>query len=212
MDSYSSSAISSISGLIMASILFFLFLLFMTSIRCQVNPAAVKDEQRATTDAMQPLEKNSSILIIGAGTWGTSIAYRLVKRGYTNIKVLDSNAFPSSISAGNDHNKILEEREWRGAGRVNTLRSANHKAQRHRPPPRTRRTWTTPGTPSRPSRPRSGATTRSTPRTTTPRASSTPPSATRPGRRSRRRPRRGPTSTPRSRTPRPSGRPCPTAS
>ncbi|KAK7921397.1 hypothetical protein PG985_009419 [Apiospora marii] len=60
-------------------------------------------------DAMQPLEKNSSILIIGAGTWGTSIAYRLVKRGYTNIKVLDSNTFPSAISAGNDHNKILEE-------------------------------------------------------------------------------------------------------
>ncbi|KAK7977266.1 hypothetical protein PG996_003336 [Apiospora saccharicola] len=59
--------------------------------------------------SMQPLEKNSSVLIIGAGTWGTSIAYRLVKRGYTNIKVLDSNKFPSSISAGNDHNKILEE-------------------------------------------------------------------------------------------------------
>ncbi|KAK6825454.1 hypothetical protein PG987_012948 [Apiospora arundinis] len=56
-----------------------------------------------------PLEKTSSILVIGAGTWGTSIAYRLVKRGYTNIKVLDSNTFPSSISAGNDHNKILEE-------------------------------------------------------------------------------------------------------
>ncbi|KAK8039465.1 hypothetical protein PG993_007876 [Apiospora rasikravindrae] len=59
--------------------------------------------------SIKPLEKNSSILIIGAGTWGTSIAYRLVKRGYTNIKVLDSNTFPSSISAGNDHNKILEE-------------------------------------------------------------------------------------------------------
>ena len=111
MDSYPSSAILSIRGLIMASILFFLFLLFMTSVQCQANPATGKDSRRATMASMQPLEKNSSVLIIGAGTWGTSIAYRLVKRGYTNIKVLDSNTFPSSISAGNDHNKILEERE-----------------------------------------------------------------------------------------------------
>ncbi|KAK8087267.1 hypothetical protein PG994_002241 [Apiospora phragmitis] len=59
--------------------------------------------------SIKPLENNSSILIIGAGTWGTSIAYRLTKRGYTNIKVLDSNTFPSSLSAGNDLNKILEE-------------------------------------------------------------------------------------------------------
>ena len=57
-------------------------------------------------------EKGAHILIVGAGTWGTSIAYRLCKRGYTNITVLDSNDFPSSLAAGNDHNKILEERTF----------------------------------------------------------------------------------------------------
>ena len=55
-------------------------------------------------------EKGAPVLIVGAGTWGTSIAYRLAKRGYTNITVLDSHDFPSSLAAGNDHNKILEER------------------------------------------------------------------------------------------------------
>lgn len=57
-------------------------------------------------------EKGAPVLIVGAGTWGTSIAYRLAKRGYTNITVLDSNEFPSSLAAGNDHNKILEERTF----------------------------------------------------------------------------------------------------
>ncbi|KAH8667048.1 fructosyl amine:oxygen oxidoreductase [Xylariales sp. PMI_506] len=55
------------------------------------------------------LTQDSSILIVGAGTWGTAIAYRLAKRGYSNIKVLDCNEFPSAIAAGNDLNKILEE-------------------------------------------------------------------------------------------------------
>lgn len=63
----------------------------------------------AMADSSCP-EKGAPILIVGAGTWGTSIAYRLAKRGYTNIVVLDSNDFPSSLAAGNDHNKILEER------------------------------------------------------------------------------------------------------
>lgn len=111
MGSYLPSAILSIGGLIMASILFFFLFFFLTSVRCQVKPTESRDSQRAIMDSIKPLEKNSSVLIIGAGTWGTSIAYRLVKRGYTNIKVLDSNTFPSSLSAGNDHNKILEERE-----------------------------------------------------------------------------------------------------
>jgi sarcosine oxidase/L-pipecolate oxidase len=53
---------------------------------------------------------DESVLVIGAGTWGISIAYQLAKRGYKRINVLDAHDFPSSISAGNDLNKILEER------------------------------------------------------------------------------------------------------
>jgi sarcosine oxidase/L-pipecolate oxidase len=52
---------------------------------------------------------SSSFLIIGAGTWGCSIALSLARRGHTSIKVLDTNPFPSAISAGNDVNKIAEE-------------------------------------------------------------------------------------------------------
>lgn len=54
-------------------------------------------------------QTHSDILIIGAGTWGCSIALELARRGYTNIKVLDGSSFPSAISAGNDLNKIAEE-------------------------------------------------------------------------------------------------------
>ncbi|EDU49276.1 DadA Glycine D-amino acid oxidase deaminating [Pyrenophora tritici-repentis] len=52
---------------------------------------------------------NSSLLIIGAGTWGCSIALELARRGHTSITVLDGSPFPSPISAGNDINKIAEE-------------------------------------------------------------------------------------------------------
>jgi sarcosine oxidase/L-pipecolate oxidase len=57
-----------------------------------------------------PSGKTAKVLIVGAGTWGTAIAYRLATRGYKCISVLDSNEFPSCIAAGNDVNKILEER------------------------------------------------------------------------------------------------------
>lgn len=57
---------------------------------------------------MITLTHNSSILIIGAGTWGSSTALHLARRGYQNITVLDSYPIPSPISAGNDINKILE--------------------------------------------------------------------------------------------------------
>jgi heterodisulfide reductase subunit A-like polyferredoxin len=63
------------------------------------------------TPSPQVQKKDSSILIIGGGTWGISIAYRLARRGYTNITVLDPNDILSSVAAGNDLNKILEERE-----------------------------------------------------------------------------------------------------
>jgi sarcosine oxidase/L-pipecolate oxidase len=55
----------------------------------------------------------SHVLIVGGGTWGISIAYRLARRGFTNITVLDSDDLASSTAAGNDLNKILEEREYK---------------------------------------------------------------------------------------------------
>jgi len=55
------------------------------------------------------ISKNSSILIIGAGTWGCSTALHLARRGYTSITALDAHPLPSPISAGNDINKIVEQ-------------------------------------------------------------------------------------------------------
>ncbi|PYH87651.1 fructosyl amine:oxygen oxidoreductase [Aspergillus ellipticus CBS 707.79] len=49
----------------------------------------------------------STILIIGASTWGASTALHLARRGYTNVTVLDAYHQPSAISAGNDVNKIV---------------------------------------------------------------------------------------------------------
>lgn len=66
-------------------------------------------EQYAPFVHLMASQTDSDILIIGAGTWGCSIALELARRGHTNIKVLDSNSFPSAISAGNDLNKIAEE-------------------------------------------------------------------------------------------------------
>jgi len=56
----------------------------------------------------------SSTLIIGAGTWGCSIALELARRGHTDVTVLDGGKFPSVIAAGNDLNKIAEEGELCG--------------------------------------------------------------------------------------------------
>jgi hypothetical protein len=52
---------------------------------------------------------DSSILIVGGGTWGCSTALHLARRGYKNITVLDAYDIPSPISAGNDINKIVEQ-------------------------------------------------------------------------------------------------------
>lgn len=51
--------------------------------------------------------KSSSILIVGAGTWGSSTALHLARRGYTNVTVFDAYPQPSAVSAGNDVNKII---------------------------------------------------------------------------------------------------------
>ncbi|KAL3451408.1 FAD dependent oxidoreductase [Aspergillus insuetus] len=58
-----------------------------------------------------PLSQQSSILIIGGGTWGCSTALHLARRGYKNVKVLDPYEIPSPIAAGNDVNKIMEHKE-----------------------------------------------------------------------------------------------------
>ncbi|KAI1210182.1 FAD dependent oxidoreductase [Annulohypoxylon truncatum] len=54
------------------------------------------------------MDKQASILILGAGTFGLSTAYHLAKAGYTNVTVLEKSAtFPPELSAGNDLNKII---------------------------------------------------------------------------------------------------------
>ncbi|KAF2139367.1 uncharacterized protein K452DRAFT_352615 [Aplosporella prunicola CBS 121167] len=50
---------------------------------------------------------DSSILIIGSGTFGASTAWHLAKRGYKNITCIDKNPFPSVDSAAYDLNKII---------------------------------------------------------------------------------------------------------
>ncbi|KAI0100427.1 fructosyl amine:oxygen oxidoreductase, partial [Hypoxylon sp. NC0597] len=52
---------------------------------------------------------DNSIIIIGGGTWGCSIALELARNGYGEVTVLDGEEVPSSIAAGNDLNKIMEE-------------------------------------------------------------------------------------------------------
>lgn len=51
--------------------------------------------------------KNGAILIVGGGTFGTSTAYSLAQRGYTNVTVVDRSAPPSTEAAGNDINKVV---------------------------------------------------------------------------------------------------------
>ncbi|KAI1617298.1 oxygen oxidoreductase [Exophiala viscosa] len=53
--------------------------------------------------------KPQSILIVGAGTWGNSTALHLMRRGYTDVTLVDPYPVPSPISAGNDVNKIVEQ-------------------------------------------------------------------------------------------------------
>ncbi|KAK1541180.1 FAD dependent oxidoreductase [Colletotrichum paranaense] len=49
-----------------------------------------------------------SILIVGAGTFGLSAAYHFTRAGYKSITILEKGtSVPSSLSAGNDVNKIV---------------------------------------------------------------------------------------------------------
>lgn len=58
------------------------------------------------------VSKTSPLLVIGAGTWGSSTALHLARRGYTNVTVLDPYPVPSAISAGNDINKIISSGQY----------------------------------------------------------------------------------------------------
>ncbi|KAL4986692.1 FAD dependent oxidoreductase [Aspergillus falconensis] len=58
---------------------------------------------------MSQLTKDSSILVIGGGTWGCSTALQLARGGYNNVTVLERSPIPSPTAAGNDVNKIMEE-------------------------------------------------------------------------------------------------------
>lgn len=53
------------------------------------------------------LLKISSIVIVGAGTFGCSTALHLARRGYKYVMCLDAYSVPSAMSAGNDINKIV---------------------------------------------------------------------------------------------------------
>lgn len=54
------------------------------------------------------LTQDSSIFVVGGGTWGCSTTLHLLRRGYKNVTVFDPFPVPSAISAGNDINKVLE--------------------------------------------------------------------------------------------------------
>ncbi|OLN87297.1 L-saccharopine oxidase 3 [Colletotrichum chlorophyti] len=58
-------------------------------------------------EGIRSLTKHSSIVIIGAGTFGISTAYHLAKRGYTDVTCIDRHPVPSPDSAGYDLNKII---------------------------------------------------------------------------------------------------------
>lgn len=51
-------------------------------------------------------KKTSRILIIGAGVFGVSTAYHLLKRGYKDITIVDrANELPAPDAASTDINK-----------------------------------------------------------------------------------------------------------
>lgn len=53
------------------------------------------------------MEKDTRILIVGAGCFGTSTAYHLAQRGFTSVRVLDRYAPPSCEAASTDISKII---------------------------------------------------------------------------------------------------------
>ncbi|TFK52789.1 hypothetical protein OE88DRAFT_1656378 [Heliocybe sulcata] len=53
-------------------------------------------------------DKDASILIVGAGTFGLSTAFHLVERGYKDVTCMDRWAVPSKSSAGWDISKRVQ--------------------------------------------------------------------------------------------------------
>ncbi|GJP97935.1 hypothetical protein AnigIFM59636_008308 [Aspergillus niger] len=53
------------------------------------------------------MDRNTRILIVGAGCFGTSTAYHLAQRGFTSIHVLDRYPAPSCEAASTDISKII---------------------------------------------------------------------------------------------------------
>ncbi|KAJ6155592.1 FAD dependent oxidoreductase [Penicillium chermesinum] len=53
------------------------------------------------------MDKETRILIVGAGCFGTSTAYHLSQRGYTSIRVLDRYPPPSCEAASTDISKVI---------------------------------------------------------------------------------------------------------
>ncbi|KAA1470565.1 FAD dependent oxidoreductase [Dentipellis sp. KUC8613] len=54
------------------------------------------------------VQHEDKILIVGAGCFGISTAYHLLKRGFTNVTVIDrSDVLPAPDAAGTDMNKIV---------------------------------------------------------------------------------------------------------
>lgn len=57
---------------------------------------------------MPELTKNSSVIVIGGGAWGTSVALALGRAGYSSVTVVDPHPVPSPLSAATDVNKIVD--------------------------------------------------------------------------------------------------------
>lgn len=53
------------------------------------------------------MNRSAPIVVVGAGTFGLSSAWHLVRGGYKNVTVLDRHPPPSVASAGYDLNKIF---------------------------------------------------------------------------------------------------------
>lgn len=54
------------------------------------------------------IDTKTSVLIVGAGTFGLSTALQLLRKGHKNVTLLDPYEIPSPLSAGNDVNKIFQ--------------------------------------------------------------------------------------------------------
>ena len=60
-----------------------------------------------------PVSTNERVLIIGAGCFGLSTAYHLLRRGFADVTVLDrSEKLPAPDAASNDMNRSEQARVY----------------------------------------------------------------------------------------------------